>query len=103
MARRADGGGSTTGETMEEGRQHGEQARYQSSEDGGGSSDRCSGGNEMISVQFMQKIVAEVLGTYFIIFAGCGSVVVNLSTEGTVTFPGICAVWGLVVIGLRRS
>uniref|UniRef100_K3XP26 Uncharacterized protein n=1 Tax=Setaria italica TaxID=4555 RepID=K3XP26_SETIT len=56
MARRADGGGSTTGETMEEGRQHGEQARYQSSEDGGGSSDRCSGGNEMISVQFMQKV-----------------------------------------------
>lgn len=49
------------------------------------------------------QIVAEVLGTYFIIFAGCGSVVVNLSTEGTVTFPGICAVWGLVVIGLRRS
>ncbi|GJN06381.1 hypothetical protein PR202_ga24105 [Eleusine coracana subsp. coracana] len=81
---------------MEEG-QGGEEARYQNSEDGSSSSNRCSG-NEMISVQFMQKIIAEVLGTYFMIFAGCGSVVVNLSTNGTVTFPGICAVWGLVVM-----
>ncbi|GJN38038.1 hypothetical protein PR202_gb27046 [Eleusine coracana subsp. coracana] len=86
---------------MEEG-QGGEEARYQSSEDGSSSSNRCSG-NEMISVQFMQKIIAEVLGTYFMIFAGCGSVVVNLSTNGTVTFPGICAVWGLVVMVLVYS
>ncbi|CAL4958836.1 unnamed protein product [Urochloa decumbens] len=101
MAGRDDGGGSTTG-AMEEGR-HGEQARYQSSEDGGATGDRCGSGNDMISVQFMQKIVAEVLGTYFMIFAGCGSVVVNLTTNGTVTFPGICAVWGLVVMVLVYS
>jgi glycerol uptake facilitator-like aquaporin len=37
------------------------------------------------------------------IFAGCGSVVVNLSTNGTVTFPGICAVWGVVVMVLVYS
>ncbi|TVU22769.1 hypothetical protein EJB05_32487, partial [Eragrostis curvula] len=86
---------------MEEGR-GGEEARFQGSEDGSASSNRCSG-NEMISVQFMQKIIAEVLGTYFMIFAGCGSVVVNLSTKGTVTFPGICAVWGLVVMVLVYS
>ncbi|KAL6838679.1 hypothetical protein ACP4OV_031393 [Aristida adscensionis] len=85
---------------MEEGREGEQQARYESSEDG--SSNRCSG-NDMISVQFMQKILAEVLGTYFMIFAGCGSVVVNQSTEGTVTFPGICAVWGLVVMVLVYS
>ncbi|CAO2205227.1 unnamed protein product [Urochloa humidicola] len=87
---------------MEEGR-HGEQASYQSSDDGGAAGDRCSSGNDMISVQFMQKIVAEVLGTYFMIFAGCGSVVVNQTTNGTVTFPGICAVWGLVVMVLVYS
>ncbi|CAD6233431.1 unnamed protein product [Miscanthus lutarioriparius] len=86
---------------MEEG-----QAGYQSSEDGspadsGSGSNRCN--DDMISVQFMQKIFAEVLGTYFMIFAGCGSVVVNLSTNGTVTFPGICAVWGLVVMVLVYS
>jgi len=49
------------------------------------------------------QIIAEILGTYFMIFAGCGSVVVNLSTAGTVTFPGICAVWGLVVMVLVYS
>ena len=51
----------------------------------------------------LKQIFAEVLGTYFMIFAGCGSVVVNLSTNGTVTFPGICAVWGLVVMVLVYS
>ena len=50
-----------------------------------------------------KQIIAEILGTYFMIFAGCGSVVVNLSTAGTVTFPGICAVWGLVVMVLVYS
>ncbi|XP_066308218.1 aquaporin NIP1-2-like isoform X1 [Miscanthus floridulus] len=94
------GRGSAAGAT-EEG-----QAGYQSSEDGspagsGSGSNRCN--DDMISVQFMQKIFAEVLGTYFMIFAGCGSVVVNLSTNGTVTFPGICAVWGLVVMVLVYS
>ncbi|PAN32806.1 hypothetical protein PAHAL_5G513800 [Panicum hallii] len=101
MAGREDGGGGTG--AMEEGRDAGRQAGDESSEDGGGGSDRCSSGSDMISVQFMQKIIAEILGTYFMIFAGCGSVVVNLSTAGTVTFPGICAVWGLVVMVLVYS
>ncbi|RLM91972.1 hypothetical protein C2845_PM08G02210 [Panicum miliaceum] len=101
MAGREDGGGGTG--AMEEGRDAGRQAGDESSEDGGGSSDRCSSGSDMISVQFMQKIIAEILGTYFMIFAGCGTVVVNLSTAGTVTFPGISAVWGLVVMVLVYS
>ncbi|KAH7682062.1 aquaporin NIP protein [Dioscorea alata] len=49
------------------------------------------------SVPFLQKIIAEVFGTYFLIFAGCGSVTVNLS-KGTITFPGVCVVWGLAVM-----
>jgi glycerol uptake facilitator-like aquaporin len=49
------------------------------------------------------QILAEILGTYFMIFAGCGAVVVNQSTGGAVTFPGICAVWGLVVTVLVYS
>ncbi|PKU69166.1 aquaporin NIP1-1 [Dendrobium catenatum] len=50
-----------------------------------------------ISVPFLHKIIAEIFGTYFIIFAGCASVIVNKSTKGGVTFPGICVVWGLAV------
>lgn len=56
----------------------------------------------MLTLQFGQKIIAEVLGTYFVIFAGCASVTVNLST-GVITFPGICIVWGLVVMVMIYS
>ncbi|XP_030461283.2 probable aquaporin NIP-type [Syzygium oleosum] len=44
-----------------------------------------------------QKLIAEVIGTYFVIFAGCGSVAVN-KIYGQVTFPGICVTWGLIVM-----
>ncbi|KAH9613005.1 hypothetical protein KSS87_020724 [Heliosperma pusillum] len=50
-----------------------------------------------------QKLVAEVLGTYFVIFAGCGSVVVNKLYGETVTFPGICVTWGLIVMVMVYS
>ncbi|XP_068665838.1 aquaporin NIP1-1-like [Aristolochia californica] len=60
------------------------------------------GSNSMMSVSFLQKLIAEVFGTYFVIFAGCAAVVVNLS-KGSVTFPGICIVWGLVVMVMVYS
>ncbi|KAH9749161.1 hypothetical protein WN944_012415 [Citrus x changshan-huyou] len=55
------------------------------------------------SVPFMQKLMAEILGTYFMIFAGCASVVVNLNNEKIVSLPGISIVWGLVVMVLVYS
>lgn len=45
-----------------------------------------------------QKAVAELMGTYFVIFSGCGSVAVNKIYGGAVTFPGICVTWGLIVM-----
>ncbi|XP_074565082.1 aquaporin NIP1-1-like [Curcuma longa] len=60
----------------------------------GSSSDRGCGIN--LSVPFVQKVLAEIFGTYFLIFAGCASVTVNLS-KGMITFPGVCVVWGLAV------
>uniref|UniRef100_A0A0D9Y4X7 Uncharacterized protein n=1 Tax=Oryza glumipatula TaxID=40148 RepID=A0A0D9Y4X7_9ORYZ len=100
MAGREDGAAAGA---MEEGQDR-KEVKCESSEDGSSSSSssRCHG-NDVISVQFMQKILAEILGTYFMIFAGCGAVVVNQSTGGAVTFPGICAVWGLVVTVLVYS
>lgn len=44
------------------------------------------------------QIIAEIIGTYFVIFAGCGSVAVNKLYGGSVTFPGICVTWGLIVM-----
>ncbi|KAJ8761343.1 hypothetical protein K2173_001399 [Erythroxylum novogranatense] len=50
-------------------------------------------------VSLTQMILAEFIGTYFLIFAGCGSVAVN-KIYGSVTFPGICVTWGLTVMVL---
>ncbi|KAG5622309.1 hypothetical protein H5410_007527, partial [Solanum commersonii] len=55
-----------------------------------------------VTIPFIQKIIAETLGTYFLIFAGCGSVAVN-ADKGMVTFPGISIVWGLVVMVMVYS
>lgn len=42
-------------------------------------------------------MIAELIGTYFLIFVGCGSVAVN-KIYGSVTFPGIAVAWGLIVM-----
>lgn len=57
----------------------------------------------IIYYHILFQVIAEILGTYFIIFAGCGSVVVNKLYDGTVTFPGICVVWGLIVMVMVYS
>ncbi|OEL34433.1 Aquaporin NIP1-3 [Dichanthelium oligosanthes] len=83
---------------MEEGRGGGgDEACLESSEQDGAVS------RPMFSVPFVQKILAEIFGTYFLIFAGCAAVAVNLHTGGTVTFPGICIVWGLAVMVMVYS
>ncbi|KAF6149824.1 hypothetical protein GIB67_010898, partial [Kingdonia uniflora] len=53
-------------------------------------------------VKMTQKVIAEVLGTYFVVFSGCGSVAVN-KIYGSVTFPGICITWGLIVMVMVYS
>ncbi|KAJ0518565.1 putative major intrinsic protein [Helianthus annuus] len=49
------------------------------------------------------ELIAEVLGTYFVIFAGCAAVVVNADKEKVVGLPGISIVWGLVVMVMVYS
>ncbi|GAB4831486.1 Aquaporin NIP1-1 [Ancistrocladus abbreviatus] len=56
-----------------------------------------------LNIPFAQKMIAEVLGTYFVIFAGCGAVVVNLNNDKIITLPGISTVWGLVVMVMVYS
>lgn len=51
----------------------------------------------------IHKLMAEVIGTYFLIFAGCGSAVVNKLYGETITFPGICVTWGLIVMVMIYS
>uniref|UniRef100_A0A804PHH1 Aquaporin NIP1-1 n=1 Tax=Zea mays TaxID=4577 RepID=A0A804PHH1_MAIZE len=44
------------------------------------------------------QIIAEIFGTYFLMFAGCGAVTINASKNGQITFPGVAIVWGLAVM-----
>ena len=48
-------------------------------------------------MKMWKQVIAEVIGTYFVVFAGCGSVAVN-GIYGSVTFPGVAATWGLIVL-----
>ncbi|CAI9760144.1 unnamed protein product [Fraxinus pennsylvanica] len=52
---------------------------------------------------FMQKLLAELIGTYFLVFAGCTAVVVNMDMNEVVTLPGIALVFGLVLMVLIYS
>ncbi|WP_299456304.1 MIP/aquaporin family protein [uncultured Microscilla sp.] len=48
----------------------------------------------------MKKYVAEIIGTYALVFCGTGAIVINQHTQGTVTHAGIAVTFGLVVMAL---
>ncbi len=48
----------------------------------------------------MNKLLAESLGTFCLVFAGTGAIVVNQSTGGTVTHVGVALTFGLVVMAM---
>jgi aquaporin NIP len=52
----------------------------------------------MPSLTFARKVVAEIIGTFFMIFAGCGSVIIDKKTDGSITHLGVSLVWGMVVM-----
>ncbi|MEM1446812.1 MAG: aquaporin [Planctomycetota bacterium] len=43
-------------------------------------------------------LLAEFIGTYALVLAGCGSIVINEVSGGAVTHPGIALTFGLVVM-----
>lgn len=48
----------------------------------------------------MRKLVAEVFGTFCLVFAGTGAVVVNDTHGGVVTHVGVALTFGLVVLAM---
>lgn len=47
-----------------------------------------------------KQLVAEVFGTFFLVFAGTGAIVVNTFSDGAVTPLGISLTFGLVVMAM---
>src|SRR6266478_3202007 len=48
----------------------------------------------------MKKYVAEGLGTFGLVFAGTGAIVINEASKGAVTHAGIALTFGLVVLAM---
>jgi aquaporin Z len=48
----------------------------------------------------MRKFIAEAIGTFMMVFAGTGAIVINDVTAGSVTHVGIAITFGLVVMAM---
>ena len=50
------------------------------------------------SAQMFQKIGTEMVGTFALVFAGCGAMMIDASTGGTVSHVGVGLTFGLVIM-----
>jgi aquaporin NIP len=48
----------------------------------------------------MKKFCAEILGTFALVFAGTGAIVINEASGGTITHVGVAFTFGLVVLAM---
>ncbi|XP_031122574.1 probable aquaporin NIP-type [Ipomoea triloba] len=83
--------------TIEEGTHYGNQEERDEHSEGGQTF--CTSSAVVVIIQ---KMIAETIGTYFLIFIGCGSVAVN-KIYGSITFLGVSVAWGLVIMVMIYS
>lgn len=50
-----------------------------------------------------RKFLSEILGTFGLVFTGCGAIVVNDATGGVIGHLGICTIFGLIVMAMVYS
>src|SRR5215470_1841986 len=49
---------------------------------------------------FMKKCAAEFIGTFVLVFAGTGAIIINEASGGAITHVGIALTFGLVVLAM---
>jgi aquaporin Z len=48
----------------------------------------------------MRKLLSEFIGTFALVFAGTGAIVINHASGGAITHPGIALTFGLIVLAM---
>ncbi|MFO0321772.1 MAG: MIP/aquaporin family protein [Bacteroidota bacterium] len=48
----------------------------------------------------VKKCLAEIIGTFALIFCGTGAIIINQETAGAITHLGIATTWGLIVAAM---
>ncbi len=48
----------------------------------------------------MKKFAAEAIGTFTLVFAGTGAIVINQASGGAITHVGVALTFGLVVLAM---
>ncbi len=61
----------------------------------------AGGSNELTTK--MQKLAAEVFGTFCLVFSGTAAIVINQASGGTITHVGIALTFGLIVLSMIYS
>lgn len=46
----------------------------------------------------MKKYIAEIIGTFALVFCGTGAIIINQESAGAITHPGIAFTFGLIVM-----
>ncbi len=49
----------------------------------------------------MKRYAAEFLGTFGLVFAGTGAIVINQASAGAITHPGVALTFGLTVLAIK--
>jgi aquaporin Z len=56
--------------------------------------------NAGVDFQFMKKYFAEFVGTFALVFAGTGAIVINEVSGGVITHVGVALTFGLIVLAM---
>jgi aquaporin Z len=48
----------------------------------------------------MKREIAELIGTFSMVFCGCGAMTINEITGGSITHVGVAITWGLIVMAM---